>query len=100
MLRRINVVTPLFFGCVDIAWMGERIRTRPEAREKVEDEGGQRKLHQHVHACCEEREVEIEVLRGEHPLVVDGDGEGEKVPASIVLVKAQSPEAQRPTIMQ
>jgi hypothetical protein len=57
-------------------------------------------LHQHVHACCEEREVEIEVLRGEHPLVVDGDGEGEKVPASIVLVKAQSPEAQRPTIMQ
>ena len=47
-------------------------------------------MHQHVHACREEREVEIEVLRREHPLVVDGDGEGEKVPASIVLAKAES----------
>ena len=33
-----------------------------------------------MHTRREEGELEIEVLGGEHPLVVDGDGEGENVP--------------------
>lgn len=33
-----------------------------------------------MQACCEEGEVEVEVLRREHPFVVDRDGNAEAVP--------------------
>jgi hypothetical protein len=68
-------MTSLLFRRIDIAWMRERIGARSEAREEVEDEGSERKLHQHVHARREEWKAEIEMLGGEHPFVVDGDGE-------------------------
>lgn len=51
-----------------------------EVREGKKDEGGKRELDEHVQAGGEEGEVEVEVLRGEHPFVIDGDQEGEEVP--------------------
>lgn len=51
-----------------------------EMGECKEDEGGKSELDEHMEASGEEGEVEIEVLGGEHPFVVDRDEQGEEVP--------------------
>lgn len=51
-----------------------------EVGECKEDEGGEGELDDHMEASGEEGEVEVEVLGGEHPFVVDRDEQGEEVP--------------------
>lgn len=63
--------------------------------EEPEDEGGERELYEHVQAGCKEGEVEAEVFLGEHPFVVDGDGEGEDVPGGLLVMFLKVGEGER-----
>lgn len=84
MFRSIKVMASSLLGGVYTAWVGERVCSRPELWEEPEDEGGEGELHEHVHAGCEEGEAEAELGGGEHPFIVDGDGEGEDVPGALL----------------
>lgn len=84
MLRSICIMSALLLGRIDIARMGQRVCSRPELWEEPQNEGGERELHEHVHAGCEEGEAEAELVGREHPFVVDGDGEGEDVPGGLL----------------
>lgn len=44
-----------------------------EVREGKEDKGGEGELDNHMEASGKKREVEVEVVGGEHPFIVDGD---------------------------
>ena len=41
-----------------------------ESREEIKYRGGQHELDHHMHTSREERKLEIEVVRREHPFVV------------------------------
>jgi metallophosphoesterase superfamily enzyme len=38
-----------------------------------------------MHTGCEEWEMKVEVFGGEHPLVVDGNGEREQIPCWLLV---------------
>lgn len=51
-----------------------------KVRESKEDERSESELDDHMEASGEEGEVEVEVVGGEHPFVVDRNEQGEEVP--------------------
>lgn len=50
--------------------VGDGVVSRFEAWKEVEDEAGESKLYEHVHASREEGKVKVEMLGIKHPLVV------------------------------
>lgn len=53
-----------------ILWVCQAVCSRSKVRDEVQYSGGQQELHSHMHTGGEEREVEVEILFREHPLIV------------------------------